>query len=79
MEVMFDWSKPTETNRLVYLSRFSILDLFTYINEFELMMGSFEEKKTVYTDSKRKIIKKVYRVIIICINKLKNINNINSS
>lgn len=43
-EVMFSWTIPTETNKLSYFTRFSELKLFTYINEFELMMGTFIEK-----------------------------------
>ena len=36
METLFSWTVPNEWNNQVYYKcRYSILDLFTYINEFE--------------------------------------------
>lgn len=45
METLFTWTKPDACNCLSYYSnRYTELKLFTYINEFELMIGSFIEK-----------------------------------
>ena len=45
METLFAWNKPDACNNLSYYSeRYTELKLFTYINEFELMMGSLVEK-----------------------------------
>lgn len=45
METLFDWTKPNAWNSLSYYNeRYSELELFTYINEFELLMGSLIEK-----------------------------------
>lgn len=45
METLFNWSKPDMCNRLSYYTeRYTELKLSTYINEFELIMGSFVEK-----------------------------------
>lgn len=67
METLFDYSIPSENNRLSFFSRFSELKLFTYINEFELMMGLFiEESVNIdYIIYINKIIKKLLQNIII--------------
>lgn len=45
METLFDWSKPEICNNLdYYIERYFELKLSTYINEFELIVGSFIEK-----------------------------------
>lgn len=47
METLFSWTVPNEWNNQVYYKcRYSILDLFTYINEFELLYGVVEEDQT---------------------------------
>ena len=58
MEVMFSWTKPNEHNLLSSFSRFSELELFTYINEFELMMGIFIEE-SVNIDYKELIMQTI--------------------
>lgn len=48
METMFNWSKPDSVNRVeFYLNdKYSLLELFKYINEFEIMFGPIVEKST---------------------------------
>lgn len=49
METMFNWTKPSENNRLSFFSRFSELNLFIIIAEIKIMMGLFiEESVNIY-------------------------------
>lgn len=56
-ETMFEWTKPNKHNHSsYYISRFSVLELFKYINEFEIMYGPEE---SVNIDYKQVIIKMI--------------------
>lgn len=50
-ETMFEWTKPNEHNHSSYfISRFKVLELFKYINEFELMYGPEESVNIDYKE-----------------------------
>ena len=63
---LFDYRRPSPNNHSSFFSRFSELELFTYINEFELMMGIFIEE-SVNIDYKELIIKTVKQSKIVTI------------
>lgn len=56
METIFDIRKPSINNNLSFFSRFMELELFTYINEFELMTQVFREK-SVNIDNQKFILR----------------------
>lgn len=50
-ETMFEWTKPNKHNHSSYfISRFKVLELFKYINEFELMYGTDESVNIDYKE-----------------------------
>ena len=47
METLFSWTTPDMCNNLKYnKNRYGKLELFTYINEFELLYGVVKEDQT---------------------------------
>lgn len=56
MKTIFDIRKPSINNNLSFFSRFMELELFTYINEFELMTQVFREK-SVNIDNQKFILR----------------------
>lgn len=57
-ETMFEWTKPNKHNHSShFISRFTVLELFKYINEFEIMYGTDESVNIDYKELLIKVIK----------------------
>ena len=68
METLFDYKKRSPNNCLSFFTRFSELELSTYINEFELMIQVYGEK-SVNIDCQRYVLRltdfiKIFNILI---------------